>query len=262
VAVETKRGAAGRRHESNERTALAFVVGSGPGLSAERVGELLGRWQRAELRIARGFGECRGLATPELEDIYQDTVVVLLKRRYANELHLRNALREELKYGSLHFHEREGRRAEIRSETMPSIHALELESQDETERAALIRQDRLVVIEFFAELTPLEQSVFWLLAEGMKYRQIAKVLNLEGKDARKAERSCEKKRERFQILYEAGRLCGYRAATIQALQAGRATSEELAGRAFAHLESCSSCRAEHRTNARRLRLRFQCTHCA
>jgi RNA polymerase sigma factor (sigma-70 family) len=209
------------------------------------------------LRIARGFGECRGLATPELEDIYQDTVEVLLKRRYASELHLRNALRAGLKHRSLHFHEREGRRAEIRSESTPTLQAPELERQDDTERAALIRQDRLVVTEFLAELTPIEQRVFWLLAEGMKYRQIAKVLNLEGKDAHKAERSCEKKRGQFQVLYEAGRLCGYRAATIQALQAGQATSEELAGRAFAHLESCASCRAEHRTNARRLRLRFQ-----
>ena len=40
-------------------------------------------------------------------------------------------------------------------------------------------------------------------------------------------------------------------------RAGEATSEELATRAFAHLESCAHCRAEHKTNARRLRRSFQ-----
>ena len=133
----------------------------------------------------------------------------------------------------------------------------ELADHDSTERAALIREDRLVVAEFLTELSPLEQRVFWLMAEGMKYRSIAKVLNVEINAAHNAERSSEKKRKHFQLLYDTGRLCGYRATTIRALQAGESTSEELAKRAFAHLESCASCRAEHRTNARRLRRRFQ-----
>jgi hypothetical protein len=91
----------------------------------------------------------------------------------------------------------------------------------------------------------------------MKYRLIAKVLGIEINMARNATRSCEKKREHFQLLYDTGRLCGFRAITINALQAGQSTSEELANRAFAHLESCASCRAEHGTNAGRLRSRFQ-----
>jgi len=59
------------------------------------------------------------------------------------------------------------------------------------------------------------------------------------------------------VLYDTGRLCGFRSQTIIELQAGASVAEELARGAFAHLEACASCRAEHRTNARRLRRSFQ-----
>jgi DNA-directed RNA polymerase specialized sigma24 family protein len=257
MAVRVGRTAGGQRNGPRGSIATAVAPGSGPGLTSERVGEVLGNWQRPELRIARGFGECRGLTAQELEDIYQDTVEVLLQRRYASEEHLRNALRSGLKHRALHFHRDEGRRGEILAESAPTFHVPEQAGYNSTERTALIREDRLVVTEFLTELSPLEQRVFWLLAEGMKYRLIAKVLSMEVNAARNATRACEKKREHFQLLYDTGRLCGYRAGTIQALQAGESTSHELANRAFAHLESCASCRAEHRTNARRLRHRFQ-----
>jgi len=91
----------------------------------------------------------------------------------------------------------------------------------------------------------------------MQYRAIAPVLGIDVNVARKASRECERKRERWQLLYDTGRLCGYRAVTIEALQRGETASEELAERAFAHLESCAHCRAEHKTNARRLRRSFQ-----
>jgi hypothetical protein len=58
-------------------------------------------------------------------------------------------------------------------------------------------------------------------------------------------------------LYDTGRLCGFRAATIQALQGGELTDEELARRAFAHLDGCGHCRAEHKTNAKRLGRTFK-----
>jgi DNA-directed RNA polymerase specialized sigma24 family protein len=257
MAVRARRTAGNRRIGSRGSIATVVVPGTGPGLAPEYVGEVLGQWQRPELRIARGFGECKGLTAQELEDIYQDTVEVLLARRYASELHLRNALRAGIKHRALHFHSNEGRRSEILREGIATFDVSERTGQDSTERAALIREDRLVVAEFLTELSPVEQRVFWLMAEGMKYRLIAKVLSIETNAARNAARSCERKREHFQLLYDTGRLCGYRAATIHALQAGESTSEELASRAFAHLESCASCRAEHQTNARRLRRRFQ-----
>lgn len=243
MAVRAQRTASNRRNGSRGSIATVPAPGTSPGLAPTRAGEVLGEWQRPELRIARGFAECKGLTDQELEDIYQDTVEVLMQRRYASEKHLRDALRAGLKYRALHFHQREGRRVEILTERTPTFDTSEQVAHDSTERAALIREDRLVVAEFLTELSPLEQRVFWLMAEGMKYRSIAKVLNVEVNAAHNAERSCEKKRKHFQLLYDTGRLCGYRALTIHALQAGENTSEELAKRAFAHLESCARSRA-------------------
>jgi hypothetical protein len=96
-----------------------------------------------------------------------------------------------------------------------------------------------------------------MIADGMRYRAMAFTLQIPVNEARNASRSCERKRERFQLLYDTGRLCGYRAGTIQALQAGELTGDELARRAFAHLEACASCRAEHKTNAKRLARSFR-----
>ena len=99
--------------------------------------------------------------------------------------------------------------------------------------------------------------MFWLVAEGLRYRAIAPVLGIEVNEARRAARSCERERERFQLLYDTGRMCGYRAHTIRALKDGRGASQRLAAAAFAHLDGCARCRAEHRTNAGRLRRSFQ-----
>lgn len=228
-------------------------------LSPEEVGEALGRWQRGELRLARGFADCRGLSTEQLEDLYQETALALLTRRYHDERHLRNALRTGLKHRALNLHRDERRHGEILAYSAPGMYraAQASQAQDGPERAALLDEDRLIVSEFLTELSATEQRVFWLLAEGMGYRAIAPVLHLQSNEARNASRSCERKRERFQLLYDTGRLCGFRAQTIRALQSGEATSEELAERAFAHLESCAHCRSEHKTNAKRLRRSFQ-----
>jgi RNA polymerase sigma factor (sigma-70 family) len=229
------------------------------GMSAERVGEALGEWQSGELRLARSFTECRGLGHEQLEDLYQETALVLLERPYHNEEHLRNALRWGIKHRALHVHRDERRRGEILSRRAPELQlAAEAREQEHTpELAAVLAADRLIVSEFLTELSELEQRVFWLIAEGMRYRAIAPILQIPVNEARKASRACERKRERFQLLYDTGRLCGFRSHTILALQAGEQTSEELAQRAFAHLEGCAHCRAEHRTNARRLRRSFQ-----
>jgi RNA polymerase sigma factor (sigma-70 family) len=230
-----------------------------PGGSSEWVGEVLGEWQAQEIRSARSFPECRGLSTEQLEDIYQETTVALLSRPYRTEEHLRNALRTGLKHRALNLHRDERRRGQILAYSAPGMHVMAEASagQDAPELAAIVQQDRSIVSEFLTELSAIEQRVFWLLAEGMQYRAIAPVLGIEVNVARNASRACERKRERFQLLYDTGRLCGFRAATILALQSGEATSEELAERAFAHLDSCAHCRAEHKTNARRLRHRFQ-----
>ncbi|MHB8490913.1 MAG: RNA polymerase sigma factor, partial [Solirubrobacteraceae bacterium] len=226
---------------------------------SERIGQVLGQWQSRELRIARSFVECRGLATEQLEDLYQETAMALLHRPYQNEEHLRNALRTGIKHRALNLRRDQRRHTRILEDHGPGLQLIAQGRASESgpEQITQARQDRLVVSEFLTELDGIEQRVFWLLAEGMGYRAIAAALRIATTEARHACRSCERKRERFQLLYDTGRLCGFRAATIQALQSGEATSEELAERAFAHLDGCSRCRAEHKTNAKRLRRSFQ-----
>lgn len=194
-----------------------------------------------------------------VEDIYQETAEALLSRRFQREKHLRSALREGIKYRALNLYRDERRREEILTHTGAGSHVMAQASQDEhtPEDLAVLHQDRAIVAEFLTELSTLEQRVFWLLAEGMKYRAIASVLEIETNQARNATRSCERKRKRFQLLYDTGRLCGYRGTTIQSLQDGEATSEELAVSAFAHLDRCVRCREEHKTNANRLRASFR-----
>ncbi len=225
----------------------------------ERIGQILGEWQAPELRVARGYAECRGLSTEQLEDIYQETALALYSRPYQSEEHLRNALRTGLKHRALRLHrdERTRRRILIRSAPGLRLMAHAIEGQRAPEPAALAKEDRLIASEFMTELTEEEQRVFAWIADGLQYRAIASVLEMSVNEARNLTRSCAHKRERFQLLYDAGRLCGYRAQTIQALQDGEATSEELAERAFAHLDSCAHCRAEHKTNANRLRRSFR-----
>jgi RNA polymerase sigma factor (sigma-70 family) len=223
------------------------------------VGELLGEWHAREIRLAHSFSECRGLSQEQLEELYQETSVALLTRRYQSEEHLLHALRTGIKRRALNLHRDERRHGRILAHSAPGMYAIaEAGAGEQTpELAAIVKQDRLIVAEFLTELSPVEQRVFWLLAEGMGYRSIAPALGLQLNAARSASRSVERKRERFQLLYDTGRLCGFRAATITALQIGQATTEELAERAFAHLDSCAHCRLEHKTNSRRLRRRFQ-----
>jgi RNA polymerase sigma factor (sigma-70 family) len=241
--------------------AVTVAPGSGTGraFSSERIGQILGEWQSRELRVARGFAECRGLSTEQLEDVYQETALALYSRSYDSEEHLRNALRTGLKHRALRMYRDERRRGQILARSAPGLHlmAQASEVQSAPEPAALAHEDRLIISEFLTELNAVEQRVFWLLSENMQYRAIAPVLGISVNQARNTARSCARKRERFQLLYDTGRLCGYRARTIQALQNGEATNEELAERAFAHLDSCAHCRAEHKTNANRLRRSFR-----
>ena len=74
--------------------------------------------------------------------------------------------------------------------------------------------------------------------------------------ARKRLGRVERKRARFQLLYETGRLCGYRAATIKLMLDGETPSEVLAAGALAHLDACASCRCEHRIDGESLRKRL------
>jgi RNA polymerase sigma factor (sigma-70 family) len=224
-----------------------------------RVGDALGEWQEREVRVARMFNACSGLDTAQLEDLYQDVVEGLLGGSYENEEHLRNTLRRGIKNRALNLRRNERTRARILALNAPALHRVAQAREDlgAPEQALLLDEDREIVAEFFAELTPREREVFPSVADGMRYRAIATALEIPVNEARNACRSGERKAERFMLLYESGRLCGYRARTITALLDGQTSSEELAGRAVAHLRHCARCRAEHHTNARQLERSFR-----
>ena len=227
-------------------------------LRGEVVGMLLGSWQRRELRRASRFGECGGLTREDLEDLYQDSVLVLLGREFASEDHLRRALHEALKHRALNTHRNRRRRRRIIEHAYGGDRALEraAEAEQASDRPLLAEQDQFLVREFLAELTEQEGHVFRLLADGHGWRGAADALGAPRNEIRAAARSCERKRERFALLYTTGRLCGYRAHTIEALTAGDTDSAVLARRAHAHLQACARCRIEHRTNGERFRRLF------
>ncbi len=259
MAVGERGSRAGSPGEApGDGASLASRAGRRP-FDAQRVWEILGEWQDVELRIARSFAECRGLSKEQLEDIYQNTALALYRRPYAGEEHLRHALRDGIKRRALRMHRDERRHSEILARNAPGFRqvAEAQEGQRAPEPSVLAHEDRLIATEFLTELSERERRVFGWMVEGLAYRAIATAENMPVPEARNLERACNRKRKVFQLLHDSGRLCGYRAQTILALQAGESTSEELAERAFAHLESCVHCRLEHKTNAKRLRASFR-----
>jgi RNA polymerase sigma factor (sigma-70 family) len=134
-------------------------------------------------------------------------VLALLERRFQNEEHLRNALRLGIRHRALHLHRDRRRRGEILSENARAI----LRVAEGTQRlawpedAALRAADKSIVNDFASELDDLERRIFALTGDGMRYRAIAARLGIPVNDARQAYRSYERKRQRFEILYDAGR---------------------------------------------------------
>jgi RNA polymerase sigma factor (sigma-70 family) len=171
------------------------------------VGQLLGEIQQTEIKIARHFNECRGLGTEQLEDLYQEATLTLIQRTHANEDHVRGALRIALKFGAQHLHRDERRRSEILNQNAAGMQlvAERQHSRYWPEEAALRGHDRLVARKFLDGLDDLERRVFWLESDGKRYRAIAASLGIPPNVARKACRSCERKRRRFELLCEAGR---------------------------------------------------------
>jgi RNA polymerase sigma factor (sigma-70 family) len=172
--------------------------------TTRRVGEILGAWQAAEVRIARGFPECRGLSSEQLEDLYQETVIALLARPYASETHLRNALRQGIRRRALNVHRDARRRGQILAEHAPAIHraAESAAARDSPENLAMLGEDRTLVLEFLAGLDPFERQVFELTAEGLRYRAIAKRLGVDVNETRRASRAIERKRAEFRLGHD------------------------------------------------------------
>jgi DNA-directed RNA polymerase specialized sigma24 family protein len=134
-------------------------------------------------------------------------VLVLLERQFQDEEHLRNALRLGIRHRALHLHRDRRRRGEILSENARAILRIAEATQRLAwpEEAALRAADGSIISDFASELSDLERRVFALTGDGIRYRAIAARLGIPVNAARQAYRSYERKRERFQILYDAGR---------------------------------------------------------
>lgn len=172
-------------------------------LGPHRVGETLGAWRTAELRVARGFPECRGLSAEQLEDLYQETVIALLARPYVSEAHLRNALRQGVRHRALNLHRDTRRHGQILAEHAPHMRssASAQAERSSPEQAAVRSEERTLILEFLSELDPFERRVFELTADGHGYRSVAKRLGVEELRARRAARSVERKRKLFRLRH-------------------------------------------------------------
>src|ERR1700722_10401383 len=238
---------------------LPFTAATVRRLGRQDAAELMTDWRASELRSIGGWVQCRGLSADQLEDVYQETVVELLGRDHKDEEHLRYALRSGIRMRAMNMR-RDGRGREgILAAREPELRLLADARQalEQPEQIVLAEQDRLIAWEFMTELSDAEKRIYELVAEGMGAGRIARTRGIQVNDARRLMGVCERKRQTFQRLYEAGRLCGYRASTIQALMNGEPSTQALAERAFAHLDSCPRCRAEHKTTAKKLRRGFR-----
>src|ERR1019366_5090386 len=119
---------------AGEGVTLAPGSGRRRPFGSERVGQILGEWQGRELRVARGFVECRGLSKEQLEDIYQETTLALYSRPYDSEEHLRNALRDGIKKRALRLHRDEHRHGQIRARSAPGLRLMAETREERTGR--------------------------------------------------------------------------------------------------------------------------------
>ncbi len=230
-----------------------------PTLRVAWAAELLCDERERELTLAEGYRECRGLSRDQLEDLFQDTAIKLLDRPFTDALHLYRALRIGIKKRALNVHrnERARRATHIRRALDIQTLAHAQAGESDPERILLASEDKYLIKEFATELSPNEQRLLRLTAEGVSTRRLAKALEVSPEQLYAIKVTYERKRENYTTLYNTGRLCGFRSATITRLKEHQTTSPQLAERAIAHLQNCPRCRAEHQITARRLRHTFE-----
>jgi DNA-directed RNA polymerase specialized sigma24 family protein len=229
-------------------------------LSTREVWELLGQWREQELALARGYRQCARLSKEQLEDLYHDVALRLHQQRFTSEAYLRHIAWLQLCRLGRDAYRDESTHHRIWRAHAPGIHRL-LQArvlEDTPENRVLADEDHQMAREFMRELSIKEREAFCCaLTHDAGYENVALHLNKPIPEVRRLLLGVERKRERFAIIYQAGRLCGYRSQTIKLLKEGRSTSRELLERATVHLERCPACRAEHDTNSERLHATFE-----
>lgn len=209
---------------------------------------LFAQLRSGELRIARTFKECVGIDVAAVEELFDATMIALLSRPFESEDHLRSALRLGIKQRALNLHRDRATHSRILEQAAPTMQADREEQSwsEDPERACIAYENALLVNEFLAQLTKSQRKVFALMAKGRGSRAISTKLEIDPNTARNEMRFCEYERKRFLIIYEAGRLCGYRSQAICAVLSGRRTNELARDQARVHLRRCRSCQAKHR----------------
>ncbi len=141
--------------------------------------------------------------------------------------------------------------------TRADEHAIDTLVGDHDPVAELERaQERALAREFAATLEPHERRVLVCKydtdgSEPAGYKVIARRLGLGVGRVRSAERSIERKIERFAAVYAAGRLCDLRETAVTALAAGTADPRQ-ATTALAHVKHCGHCRPFYAQQLREL----------
>lgn len=233
------------------------VSPSDPGRALVWAAEVLCEHRRRELELATSYRECAGLTEEQLEELFQETALALLDRRFENTEHLLRAFRSGIKKRALNHHrDKRSRRATLIRHA-PTLNPSSPLDTNDPERRVLALEERCMIEEFIRELNPAERRLLVLLAEGVSTRRLATTLGVSSDQLYTIKISYERKRENYTLLYSTGRLCGYRSHTITRLKERQQTSPELAERAIAHLQGCPRCRAEHKITARGLRLAFE-----
>lgn len=173
------------------RWSASPLAGAAAGLSEEQVHEVLCRTRAHELRLARGFKECRDMAPEQIEDLYQDTILALLRRPHRNAEHVLCALRIGIKQRANKAHRDERRRLEILRENAAGIERVAQAKQDDDgpERRALISEQRQAALLVLEQMGGLERRVFVAyVVYGLGYAAIAELYGLSAGDVRQAVR--------------------------------------------------------------------------
>ncbi|MBE2316691.1 hypothetical protein DVA67_011955 [Solirubrobacter sp. CPCC 204708] len=144
----------------------------------------------------------------------------------------------------------------------------ELAVTETPEDEVLALAERTVVLQFSALLAPDESDVFWCQRDHLDDPRefgatgLARELDMPIGTVRKALRAIEAKRERFAIIYTAGRLCGYLAPGVATLAAEHDNpaadppvtgTREFAARVHLQVERCPTCIADYARHLRYLR---------
>ena len=232
------RAATPARHRSAQSGAHPLA----PGRSARpRVGQALGEWQRGELRLARSLP---GVPRPRPRAARGHLPGNDARAAGALRTTARSTCATRCAGGSstARFTCTATSAAGARSSTQrtPEL-ALAAEDASESARpehaAVLANEDRLIVAEFMTELSELERRVFAWMAEGMRYRAIAPVLQISG------QRGAQSARVPVSASASASSCCTTPAgcAAIARTRSGaagtaRAPARSSPQRAFAHLE--------------------------